>query len=369
MLWSQSLWAADGLDTWIVRTNSLSATNWLYSITYGNDQFVAVGGSQIPRFGGWPEGAGVITSSADGSNWVAKTIPGTRTLLGVTHAAGFYVAVGYGTVLGSLAGTSWTPSQSVSFSSSAVAYGKNMFVAGSGGYVYTSTNAVTWSRTSVPGFEFSFTDLAFGNGVFLAVGGHGGRGAVLNSTNGTTWSGVPSDYLVRRVRYGGGLYVAIGDKGTIKTSADTTTWLTRDSGTTNNILGVTFGGGVYVAVGSGGTILTSTDATTWTPRASRVTNDLTAIAYGNGRFVAVGANGTILESNPIIHLGQFTGLSSGAVQFTLSGPAKQTYQLQASTNLVNWIALTDTTLDEPSATIVIIAPTNFSQSFYRAFAP
>src|SRR5439155_3856303 len=88
-------WGGDGLDTWTVRTNSLSSTNWLYDIAYGNDQFVAVGGSQVPSFGGWFHGAGVITTSADGTNWFQKTIPsGTGTLVGLTHAAGFYVAVG-----------------------------------------------------------------------------------------------------------------------------------------------------------------------------------------------------------------------------------------------------------------------------------
>ena len=126
-----------------------------------------------------------------------------------------------------------------------------------------------------------------------------------------------------------------------------------------------------MAVGSGGTILSSLDGTNWTPHVSGsgTTNDLTAVAYGNGHFVAVGANGTILESNPIIHLGQFTALSSGAVQFTLTGPANQNFQIQTSTNLANWVGLTDITLNEPSATIVIIPPTNFSQSFYRALAP
>jgi len=122
-------------------------------------------------------------------------------------------------------------------------------------------------------------------------------------------------------------------------------------------------------VGSRGTILTSTDATTWTPRASGVTNDLTAVAYGNDRFVAVGANATILESGLVMHLDRLQSLSNGAIQFTLAGPAGQVLELQTSTDLAKWVALTGIKLNEPSATIVIISPTNFSQSFYRALAP
>src|SRR2546422_6848275 len=39
-------WGSDGLDSWTVRTNSLTSTNWLYDVAFGNNQFVAVGGSQ-----------------------------------------------------------------------------------------------------------------------------------------------------------------------------------------------------------------------------------------------------------------------------------------------------------------------------------
>jgi hypothetical protein len=34
-------------------------------------------------------------------------------------------------------------------------------------------------------------------------------------------------------------------------------WTTRTSGTYNDLLGVTYGNGIFVAVGQGGTILTS----------------------------------------------------------------------------------------------------------------
>ncbi len=250
-------WCGDGLDTWTVRSNSLTSTNWLYDVAFGNDQFVAVGGSQDIY-----AGMGVVLTSLDRTNWVQEILPtGTGTRLGITHGAGLYVAVGMFSVITSLGGTAWTRLTSSSFSSSAVAYGNSLLVACGGGQVYISTNGITWNRSSLGGGETSFTDLAFGNDLFLAVGGHAGRGGIWTSTNGTTWRGRLSDYLVRSVRYGGGMYIAVGDKGTLKTSADTTTWIARDSGTTNNLLGVAYGGGVFVAVGSGGTILSSLEGT------------------------------------------------------------------------------------------------------------
>jgi hypothetical protein len=202
-----------------------------------------------------------------------------------------------------------------------------MFLAASGADVYTSANAVTWTRTTIPGFELSFRDLAFGNGQFVAAGGTHGSG-LMTSTDGTAWRGVSSSSEVTGISYSAGGFVAVGYRGKMMTSFDATIWIARDTGTTNNLQGSGYGGGVYVAVGSRGTIVTSTDATTWTPRASGVTNDLTGVAYGNGRFVVVGAKATILESGPVTHLGRIQPLSNGAVQFTLSGPAGQVLELK-----------------------------------------
>jgi hypothetical protein len=261
-------------------------------------------------------------------------------------------------------GNSWAPLRGVN-ANGGIAYGNYLFLAASGADVYSSTNAVTWTRTPVPLFENSFSDLAFGNGQFVAAFY---RGGIATSTNGIAWRGI-SPARVESLSFGGGIFVAVGYSGTIIASLDATTWIQRDSGTTNNLLGIGYGGGVYVAVGSAGTILTSTDATTWTPRTSGVTNDLTAVAYGSGRFVVVGANATILQSGPVMHLGGFHPLSSGAVQFTLSGPAGQFLELQTSTDLADWVVLTGIKLTEPSATFVIISPTNFNQRFYRSVVP
>jgi hypothetical protein len=54
-------------------------------------------------------------------------------------------------------------------------------------------------------------------------------------------------------------------------------WTARTSGTSNWLLfGVTYGNGLFVAVGDGGTILTSPDGVSWTARTSGTSNWLTA---------------------------------------------------------------------------------------------
>lgn len=99
------------------------------------------------------------------------------------------------------------------------------------------------------------------------------------------------------VTYGNGSFVAVGANGTVLTSPDGVIWINRASGTTNWLRGVTYANGTFVAVGTIGTILTSPDGVNWISRTSGTTNPLTGVTYGNGSFVAVGTNGTILTSS------------------------------------------------------------------------
>ena len=297
MISAQWCCAADSMDTWTLRSSSLPATTWLYGITYGNGQFVAVGGPA--QIGG---GAGVIITSPDGSIWFPQTIPNdTRTLLDVAFGDGLYVAVGNSRPLASPDGESWTASLSgTSFST--VTYGNGMFVA-AGGYIYISTNGSIWKLSSSAGFETYLTSAAYGNGQFVAAasGMYPGLSTFYFSTNGVVWKPRFSGAGVKpfAVSYGNGLFVAVGAGGLILTSSDGVSWTQRNSGTSSNLLGVAYVNTVFVAVGSGGTLLTSSDSANWTLRASGTTNDLTAVAYGNGHFVAVGANGTILVQCPL----------------------------------------------------------------------
>ncbi len=93
--------------------------------------------------------------------------------------------------------------------------------------------------------------------------------------------------------WSGTRFVALGESGTILTSPDGVTWISRASGTTNNITGIAWSGTQFVAVG--GSILTSPDGVTWASRKSD-DNSLWGIAWSGTQFVAVGWEGTILTS-------------------------------------------------------------------------
>src|SRR5262245_51689141 len=71
---------------------------------------------------------------------------------------------------------------------------------------------------------------------------------------------------------------------------------------TNYLRKVIWGNGQFVSVGEFGTTMTSPDGLRWTSRVSGTTNFLSGIAYGNGIFVAVGRSDdeTPLVSQPVV---------------------------------------------------------------------
>jgi hypothetical protein len=100
-----------------------------------------------------------------------------------------------------------------------------------------------------------------------------------------------------------------------------TTWTQRTSGTGNELEGVAYRNGLFVAVGQDGTILTSPDGVNWTAQTSGTSNWLYEVAYGNNTFVAVGRNGTILTSPDGVN---WTAQTSGTATSSTAWPTATT---------------------------------------------
>jgi len=174
-----------------------------------------------------------------------------------------------------------------------VAYGNGMFVAvGSAGNVMTSVNGENWESHAL-GTSINLKSVVYGGssneGVFVAVGD---EGAIVTSINGKEWDAQTSntdDYLTS-VAYGGGTFTAVGEDGGVLTSRDGIGWESQ-SLDGHAFFGVTYGaGGKYVAVGEyeySASVTTLDDKNQWhTYKIER--GKLSGVAYGNGMYVAVG---------------------------------------------------------------------------------
>jgi hypothetical protein len=264
-----------------------------------------------------------IALSTSGSNWIQNWLPVPGEYATLTFANDRFLAFerghagGVPRVIRSNDGRQWSDSL-LWFgggSPAGLTYGNGLFVGA--GYdfdrpndptdapheaVFVSPDGADWTVHST-GATGLLSDVAFGNGRFVAVGN---QGSIATSTNGTQWTLVTSKSAatIRAVAYGPRTYVAIGDGGLILKSADGTTWIDQPSGTTANLLGLTFAEGRFVAVGTDeafhAVILSSEDGSTWIRYASSAPiPGLSSVAHGASRFVAVGGGNAITSPDGV----------------------------------------------------------------------
>lgn len=217
-------------------------------------------------------GNGYIGYSSTGLDWKWTIVDKAINLYGVAYGNGRYVAVGE------------YPSEEKRSLRSNVAL--------------TSVDGQHYGigeTKHLPGGGKCFYDVAFGAGLFVAVG----EDAIIQtSTDGRMWSFISVNFgqTLRGITYGGGWFVAVGDKGYCVRSVDGKTWIPVATGQTSQFNGITYANGLYVAVGQYGALVTSPNGLIWTARPTNTTQQLKSVAYGKGTWVAVGYDGLVCWS-------------------------------------------------------------------------
>ena len=216
--------------------------------------------------------------------------------------------------------------------------------------------------------------VAYGNGQFVAVfpGLHAGVPLpwVFTSPDGVNWTQLPGPPDVSTVTFGNGVFVGGGSywgapgyilNGVLYSSSDGTNWTQRGSVGGASFSGVAYGSGQFVAL-AGPSVYTSPDGTNWVAHA--VLAEASALAYGNGQFI--GVNGANVVRSGLI--GKLGASLSPAGQFlgTISGLAGQNYAIQDSSNLRDWIDLTNVTITNGLARFTDSAAANLGRRFYKA---
>lgn len=265
----------------------------LSNVAFGNGVYVAVG-------------SGSFATSTDGITWTTRTSPSGLNHNGITFGSGLFVTtVSNGitstSIYTSTDGITWTARTSPSTGYQGVFFGNSLFVAFGSTIVSTSTDGITWTSRTAPSGAWS--GCSYGASKFVLVSN---GTAAAYSTDGATWT-LTSNGISggsRAVAFGNGIFVAVGGGGSnyASSSTDGITWTARsvDSVSWQN---VQFGNGQFIAVAASGTgnrIMSSADGITWTARTSPANNSWTGLVYGGGQFVAVSnttTNGT-MRHNP-----------------------------------------------------------------------
>ncbi len=215
---------------------------------------------------------------------------------------------------------------------------------GAGGAISTSSDgALSWT-SRVSGTTSLLLNFASGSGLWVAVGD---GGTIVTSVGGATWTvqTTPTNAMLRGVAYGNDVFVAAGAAGTILRSTDGSNWVKQVSGTTENIQGVNYLNGLFIATGENSVLLTSSDGASWTSRTSNAGGWLLDSAYGNGTYVAVGIGARVVTSpdattwtrrtNDLPSAGaNLYRVAFGNGQFVAVG---QEGVIWASTNGINWV--------------------------------
>jgi hypothetical protein len=264
----------DGGHTW-VDDQELSATGGddmqlLRTVAWGPPGFVALGWRSM--------------TSGDAKSWTDHGANIGQWLGAVVYAKNTYVAVGgYGMRAVSTDGVTWTDHSIdtiATHAGDALVYADVMgglFVsANDNGARSYSSDGMTWTY-AMGASGATTTHLAFGNGIFLGVGGT----AVVTSTDGANWTlGAALPASADGLVFGGGHFTAVAS-GRVFTSQNGASW--KDNPVANLPSGpLAYGDGTYV-LATNTELRRSSDGIAWDPPYNQGSaNGFSWVTYGPG---------------------------------------------------------------------------------------
>ncbi len=168
------------------------------SITWGNNQFVAVGSNMDTCY---------AYISTNGVNWTAETL-GIGIPLAVAWGNNRYVVIASGASFTSTDGIHWSQNFNNLFYGSqysGIVYGANQFVAVIDGALFSSPEGINWTSLFYSNIINGITSIVWDGTRFVAAGS-----AVMTSTDGINWIAQPD------LPTGVGIYqLAAGNNNTI----------------------------------------------------------------------------------------------------------------------------------------------------------
>lgn len=197
------------------------------------------------------------------------------------------------------------------------AFGAGIYVmagTGSGSFMQTSPDGITWTQQPMPLGGNTALAIIFANDQFV-MAGNGSQ--VATSPDGITWTNrgvISGTNAINGLFFAAGLYVAVGAAGTLATSPDGVAWTSRSANQGTTVLNaVTFGAGLFVVVGAAGVVSTSPDGVIWTARAALGASVARAIIFNGNLFITAGDAATVSTSTDGINFITHTSGMPGAI--------------------------------------------------------
>ena len=263
-------------------------------------------------------------SDDGGLTWIGKSLPSSlglkdNKIMNIAYGNGVYVAGGTfeGTNGNTLIystdyGNTWTGlgKSIIDNTVAGLVFEKNIFVAGGTNTgIYYSSDGINWTAATVSGVSNSGNYLLkYVNNIFIASQVNGN---LVSSTDGKNWSqlislkdingtGTGFSFAIRDIAYGNGVYVAVGDGESIGVSSDLANWTFYPGLVSPNSAGtsVAYGNNTWVVVGrkesttNHNLAYSTDDGNTWTSTSLTLLNsyEYEGLIYYNDKFVLFGYN-------------------------------------------------------------------------------
>lgn len=245
---------------------------------------------------------GLFMYSDDGINWQSSTTPEYGYYTSIAYGNGVFVAsdiLGGASFLVSEDGITWTIIQYQNITSIAkIRYLDNQFIALiQDGNIATSLDGLTWQVSTSLSSSYSWQDIAYGNGYYVAVASDfiiSGGTRISYSTDLISWSDVqvPASSGLYDITFGNNTFVATDGGSRVVYASSPTSWTGTDVGWSSPTHIEYLNGIFFVPTSSN--IYYSYDGASWnTNSTSLITNGGSGYSWGSvsfldGKFVAVG---------------------------------------------------------------------------------
>jgi len=271
--------------------------------------------------------------STDGYTWTTAQVPvdvSAATASKPIFANGKFVAIYENTstpkVRSSTDAVTWTVSSAPGFGQyMAYGNGKYVYYSQPNSTIVTSTDAVTWSESPHTSMPSVFADIMFANNKFIRHSG--GYYNYEYSTDAITWTQgtlPPATYdSYTGMAYGNGIYLTVTYDGNVYSSTDLTTWNNTINSIATQATVYFAGGKFYITSSESSTIQSSTDGVTWLQSSKPSYTAFSYVGGGTtGSGVSIDSEGisTTADISARKFIGDgslLTGLASGGV--TLNG--------------------------------------------------